>query len=130
MTDVSIDEVGKELTKGDRANAWAIFSHLSILFLPILGPIISLIVAGKNEFIARHSKEALNLQLTYIAGLAILGIISLVLMMTLIGILLIPVIALAYFVIMIYWIISVIKAAIEANKGEAYTYKFVFRLFK
>ena len=66
MAEVNIDELGKEITKGDRANAWAIFSHLSILFLPILGPIISLIVAGKNEFIERHSKEALNLQLTYL----------------------------------------------------------------
>ncbi len=120
----------ENLANEKRQNVWAIFSHLSIIFLPILGPIITLLVVGNdNRFIEKHSKEALNLHITaFIAGVAVI-VITFVLTISLIGILLLPLVFLVSGVLGLYWLFSAIRAAVSANRGEDYTYKFVFRLF-
>ncbi len=105
---------------------WAMFAHLSTLsgfIIPLgnlLGPLIIWQIK-KNDmpFVDDQGKEALNFQITvFIAGL-----ISAVLTMVLIGLLLLPIVAIA-------WIVLSIMAGVKANNGEAYRYPWTLRLIK
>lgn len=105
---------------------WGLFAHLSALvglIIPlgnILGPLIIWQVKKEEmPFAADQAKEALNFNIT----MAIAGVVAWLLIFVLIGILLLPLIGIA-------WIVLTILAAIKANGGESYRYPFALRLIK
>ena len=102
------------------------FAHLSALvgllipFGSVLGPlIIWQIKKADMPFVDDQGKEALNFNIT----VAIAMIASFVLTFVLIGLLLIPVVFIA-------WAVFAIIAGIKANEGETYRYPFTLRLVK
>lgn len=110
---------------------WALFAHLSALLGAVvtghlwglgcfLGPlIIWLVKKDSMPFVNDQAKEALNFNIT----VAIAAFVCGVLMIVLIGLLLLPALA-------VIWLVCVIIAAIKANEGERYRYPFALRLIK
>ena len=102
------------------------FAHLSALsgiiipFGNIIGPLIIWQIR-KAEFplVDDQGKEALNFNI----AVTIAFLVAFILMFLFIGILLMPVIGIA-------WLIFVIIAAIKANEGQSYRYPVNLRLIK
>lgn len=116
----------KRLASGVSENQWAMFAHLSGLatfVVPFSNVIIPLIIwqvkKDSMKFASSEALEALNFQIS----LTIYSIIATMLMVILIGF---PII----FGLMIFDIIMVIKAAINANKGVPTRYPITLRLVK
>ncbi len=102
----------------------AMIGHLSALsgviipFANIVAPlVIWQIKKDTMPFAAEQAKEALNFNIT----LTIAAIIAGVLIVVLIGLILLPIIGVA-------WIVFTIIAGISASKGENYRYPFALRL--
>jgi uncharacterized Tic20 family protein len=95
----------------------ATLSHVLTLVAGFIAPlIIYLIKKDESTFVAHHAKESLNFQITvFIIGLA--------LVITVIGILLIWLLA-------ILALVFVIMATIKASEGKLYKYPFSIRLIK
>ena len=103
---------------------WGMLSHLLtfsgavIPFGNFIAPLVIMLTQkDKSDYIVYHAKEALNMQIAYF----VYGIGAGVLCFILVGILLIPVLSIAY-------IVFIIIAAIKANDGERYKYPFIFRI--
>ena len=102
------------------------FAHLAAIagiivpFGNIIGPLIIWQVK-KDEFpfVDDQGKEALNFNIT----VAIAFVAALVLTLILIGVLLLPVIGVA-------WLVFTVIAAIKANEGVSYRYPVTLRLIK
>lgn len=116
---------GKQIPNEERQ--WAAFAHLSalvILVLPpvggILGPLVIWILK-KDEmpFVRQEGREALNFQITVLIALAVSGALTLVL----VGFVLLPVVALADFVL-------VVVATLQVSDGRPYRYPFNLRLIQ
>jgi uncharacterized Tic20 family protein len=105
------------------ARQWAMIAHLSalaglVIGLNWLGPlIVYLVKKDEHPFIADQSREALNFNLSVFIYL----IASAILIILVIGILLLPVVA-------IVWLVLTIMAAVRANNGESYRYPLTIRL--
>jgi uncharacterized Tic20 family protein len=105
------------------ARQWAMIAHLSalaglVIGLNWLGPlIVYLVKKDEHPFIADQSREALNFNLSVFIYL----IASAILIILVIGILLLPAVAIA-------WLILTIIAAVRANNGEPYRYPLTIRL--
>lgn len=98
----------------------AMLAHLLAILLGFLGPlIIWLIKKDQSPFVNDQGKEALNFQLTILIALVISGLLACVV----IGLFLLPVIAIGN-------LILCIVAAVAANKGEAYRYPFNIRFIR
>ena len=104
---------------------WGMLAHLSGLVaafvaLAFLGPLVVLLLKGnESQFVRRQAVEALNFTITaYIVGL-----ISALLIIVLIGFLLLPLVGLV-------WLIFTIVAGVAANNGRDYRYPFSIRLVK
>ena len=92
----------------------AALAHASALVAAFLGPLLFLIIADDgDELVEQNAKNSLNFQIV----VAIAIIISFALTFLLIGLLLLPIVALADFIL-------VILATIKANEGEVYEYPF------
>jgi len=105
---------------------WGLFAHLSALsgviipFGNIIGPLVVWQVKkDTSAFAADQGKEALNFNITML----IAAFVCFLLTFVLIGLVLLPIVGLA-------WLILTIIAAIKANNGEAYRYPFALRLIK
>src|SRR4029078_10403399 len=105
---------------------WAMFAHLSALvgFIIPLGSIIGPLVIWQMKkaempFVGDQGKEALNFQITALIAI----VVCFVLMFVLIGMLLLPLVALAVRILTII-------GGIKANKGEAFRSPFAIRLIK
>jgi|SRR6478672_3891789 len=105
---------------------WGMFAHLSALagvvipFGNIIGPlVIWQIKKDTLPFAADQGKEALNFNIT----LLIAAFIGFLLTFVLIGLVLLPLIGIA-------WLVFTILAGIKANEGVAYRYPFALRLIK
>ena len=98
-------------------------AHLSalaglVIGLNWLGPlIVYLVKKDEHPFIADQSREALNFNLSVFIYI----IASAILIILVIGILLLPAVAIA-------WLILTIMAAVRANNGEPYRYPLTIRL--
>jgi len=108
----------------DDERLWATLSHLSAFLgfigIPVIGPLVIFLIFGnRSQYVRHHSAEALNFNITMLAALLVSGLLILVL----IGFILLPVIAVA-------WFILTIVAAVAANRGEWYRYPFTIRLVK
>jgi uncharacterized protein len=106
---------------------WAMLCHLSALlgftvipFGHILGPlVIWLMKRDESRYLDYHGKEALNFQ----TSMTIYIIVAAILMFAVIGLLILPVLYVAGFIL-------TIVAAIKANDGAYYRYPLTIRLLK
>lgn len=96
------------------------FSGVIIPFGHIFGPLLVWLLKGKEDsFVDENGKESLNFQLSMTIYMFISGI----LMFVLIGFLLLPILALA-------WLVLVIMGAVAANDGRVFRYPFTIRFIK
>jgi len=101
----------------DEEKIWAIGAHLGPLVLGVLAPLIVwLVFRERSAFLDRTGKEALNMQISYLiygfaAGLSIF---------LLIGIVLLPIVIVAWFVLMIV-------ATVKVANFEDYRYPMIIR---
>ena len=105
---------------------WGMFAHLSALsgvvipFGNIIGPLVVWQIKKDTlPFAADQGKEALNFNITML----IAAFIGFLLTFVLIGLVLLPLIGIA-------WLVFTILAGIKANEGVAYRYPFALRLIK
>ena len=96
----------------------SVFSGIIIPFGNIIAPlVIWQIKKDTMPFAADQAKEALNFNIT----VSIAGIICFLLTFVLIGLILAPIVGIA-------WLVLTVMACIKANNGEAYRYPFALRL--
>lgn len=114
----------KVVNKDDRT--WAMLCHLSALagfivpFGSVLGPlIIWLIKKDEMPIVDEHGKKALNFQIT----VAIAYLVCILLMFAVIGLILLPIVA-------IFSLVMVIIASIKANEGKEFNYPLSLNLIK
>jgi uncharacterized Tic20 family protein len=106
---------------------WAMLCHLSALagfigipFGNVVGPLIVwLIQKDKIPIVDQHGKEAVNFQI----GMAILGVISILLIPVIIGIFTLMAVG-------IFDLVVIIIASMKANAGEFYRYPLCIRFIK
>ncbi|MCF7520278.1 DUF4870 domain-containing protein [Pseudoalteromonas sp. N1230-9] len=114
------------ITDNKDHRTWAMLCHLSsfagllIPFGSVIGPLI-VWLAKKDEMplVAEHGRKSLNFQLT----MMIAYIISFLLMFVVIGVILLPVIA-------IFAFIMVVVSAIKANDGKEVDYPLSIEFIK
>jgi hypothetical protein len=71
----------------------------------------------QSAFVAAHAKEALNFNITVLLG----GLLSFLLLLFFIGVLFGT-------LIIMFWLVMTILAALKANEGLPYRYPFTLRL--
>jgi uncharacterized Tic20 family protein len=105
---------------------WAMLCHLSALagfIIPmgsIIGPLIVwLIKKDEMPLVAEHGRKSLNFQIT----MFIAYIVCLILMFAVIGVILLPIVAILSF-------IMVVIGAIKTNDGKEFNYPFSLQLIK
>jgi uncharacterized protein len=103
---------------------WGMVAHLSGLagfvlpFGNILGPLVVWLVKREHSvFVAVEAKEALNFNITIAIG----GVVCLMLFLLSIGVLFAA-------LLVLFWLVMIIIAALKANEGIAYRYPFTLRL--
>jgi uncharacterized Tic20 family protein len=102
------------------ARLWAMLAHLSGIVIAIIGPLIIMLIFGpRNTFVKNQSTEALNFQITLAIGV----VISIILAFVVIGLILLPIIA-------IIGLIFMIIAGVKAYGGEEYRYPINIRIVK
>ena len=101
----------------DDEKLWAVGAHLGPLVLGFIAPLIVwLVFRERSAFLDRTGKEALNMQLSYLIYFVVAGF-SLIL---LIGLILLPVVGVA-------WLVLMIIATIKVANLEDYRYPAIFR---
>jgi uncharacterized Tic20 family protein len=103
------------------ARNWATLSHLSayVAFLGIpslVGPLVIWLLKRDDPYVDYHAKEALNFNISFL----IYGIVATFSIIFLVGLLLLP-------VLLISWFVLVIVAAVKASSGEYYRYPMTLR---
>ena len=102
------------------ARLWAMLAHLSGIVIAIIGPLVIMMTFGKrNEFVRSQSTEALNFQITVFLA----TLVSALLMFVIIGIVLLPIVAIGA---LVFFIIGGVKA----YNGEDYRYPINIRMVK
>ncbi|HEY8113041.1 MAG TPA: DUF4870 domain-containing protein [Actinomycetes bacterium] len=106
----------------DDERLWATLAHLSAFLgfvgIPVIGPLVIFLIFGnRSQYVRHHSAEALNFNITMLGAAIVSGLLILVV----IGLVLLPIIALT-------WFILTIVATIAANRGEWYRYPLTIRL--
>ena len=95
----------------------ALLAHVLTFVFPVLAPlVIYLVKKDESSFVAYHAKESLNFQIT-------LFIICFVLIISVIGLLVVGIVAILGYIL-------VIIATIRASEGKLYKYPFSIRLIK
>jgi uncharacterized Tic20 family protein len=106
----------------DDERLWATLAHLSAFLgfvgIPVIGPLVIFLIFGnRSQYVRHHSAEALNFNITMLGAAIVSGLLILVV----IGLILLPIIALT-------WFILTIVATTAANRGEWYCYPLTIRL--
>jgi uncharacterized Tic20 family protein len=113
-------QTGQPPMRPDEEKLWAIGAHLGPLVVGILAPLtVWLVFKDRSAFLDRTGKEALNMQLSYL----IYGVVGFVTLFLLIGIILLPVVILA-------WLVLMIVATIKVANFEDYRYPAIIRFIK
>jgi uncharacterized protein len=115
----SPDTGGEAVSKESRN--WATIAHLSALVMfvgvpSLVGPLIVWLAKKEDPYVEMHAKEALNFNITFLIYAIVAGI-SVIL---LIGLLALPFVFIAWFVL-------VIVAGIRSSEGEMYRYPLTIR---
>lgn len=101
----------------DEEKLWAIGAHLGPLLIGFIAPLLVwLLFKDRSAFLDRHGKEALNMQISYMIYI----FVSALSILLLIGIVLLPLVLLA-------WVVLMIVATIKAANFEDYRYPLIFR---
>ena len=108
-----------EMTR--EAQNWAMGAHLSafIMFFGIpslVGPLAVWLIKKDDPFVEAQAKEALNFNISFL----IYGIVAAFAIILVVGLIALPVVAVAWFVL-------VIVASVAASHGEDYRYPFTSR---
>jgi uncharacterized Tic20 family protein len=121
-TDVTVAGADETFELTSESRNWATFAHLSafVMFLGIpslIGPLVVWLAKKDDPYVEAQAKEALNFNISMLiyaiaAGISILLVI---------GIIALPAVFIAWFVL-------VIVAAIRSADGEEYRYPFTIRL--
>lgn len=114
---------------------WRILAHASafIQFVGIpsfVGPLIVWLLKRDDPVVEPHAREALNYQLSliiYMIGAIIAGFILLV---TIVGILLIPFLIILVVLLLLAELIFALLASLAASRGEIYRYPMNLNLIK
>jgi hypothetical protein len=104
------------------AKNWAVLSHLSafVMFFGVpalVGPLLFWLLKRDLPYVDDQAKEALNFNISFL----IYGIVAGFLVIFLIGLLLLP-------IVFVTWFVLVIVAAVRAAAGEHYRYPLTLRL--
>jgi hypothetical protein len=100
---------------------WGMISHLSafVMFVgipSIVGPLVTWAIKKDDPYVDYHGKEAMNFNISFF----IYAAVSAVLILVAIGLLLLPIVGLTWFVL-------VIVGAVKASNGEHYRYPLTIR---
>ena len=104
------------------AKSWAVLTHLSafVLFFGIpsvIGPVVLWAIKRQDsDYIDYHGKEAVNFNISFL----IYAAVSAVLILALVGLVLLPIVA-------VTWLVLVIVGAVKAGAGEYYRYPLTIR---
>jgi uncharacterized Tic20 family protein len=102
----------------DEERMWAIGAHLGPLVLGLIAPLVVwLVFKDRSVFLDRTGKEALNMQISYL----VYGLVSGFSIILLIGIVLLPLVMLA-------WLVLMVVATVKIANYEDYRYPLIFRL--
>lgn len=119
--------------KEKEARTWGMICHLAALamcipFGNIIGPLVVwMIKKDEFPFVNDQGKEALNFQISMtMCGIAAV-LVCVVLSFVCIGSFLMPLVGLAWLVVEL---VMIIRAAMAANKGEAFRYPLAIRFLK
>lgn len=98
------------------SRAWATASHLSAFVqfagVPaVLGPLVVWLMKRDDPLVEDQAKEALNFNISYM----IYGFVAAVSIILLVGLILLP-------VVLVTWFVLVIVATVKAAAGETYRY--------
>lgn len=109
---------------GAEARNWATLSHLSafVMFLGIpalVGPLVAWLIKRDDPYVEHHAKEALNFNISFF----IYGVVAGALILALVGLLLLP-------IVLVTWFVLAIRASIKASAGEYYRYPMTLRLVR
>jgi uncharacterized Tic20 family protein len=109
----------------DEERTWSIAAHASALAIfagipPVIGPlVIWLIKKEQSPTIDAHGKEAVNFNLSFL----LYGIVASLLILVLIGLLILP-------IVFVTWFVLVIIGTLRASSGELYRYPMTIRFIK
>ena len=104
----------------DEEKMWAIGAHLGPLLLGFVAPLVVwLVFKDRSAFLDRQGKEALNFQISFL----IYFMVSAFLIILLIGLVLLPIVGVA-------WLVLMIVATIKSANFEDYRYPLIFRFIK
>lgn len=113
---------------------WAAGAHLSALLLAffgglaVLGPLVVYVLKKDDDpFVAEHSREALNFQLTWLVGGFVLGVVGMVVVLLTIGLALFLLVPLGIG-LFVAWIVFTVKGGMAASRGEYYRYPLTARV--
>lgn len=106
------------------AKRWAAMSHLSAfaMFLGIptlIGPLVAWLWKRDIPYVDEQGKEALNFNISFL----LYGIASALLIIVLVGLLLLP-------IVFVTWFVLVIVASVKASAGEDYRYPLTIRFIR
>jgi uncharacterized Tic20 family protein len=111
---------GPRPMRPDEEKLWAIGAHLGPLVLGLIAPLVVwLVFKDRSQFLDRTGKEALNMQISYLIYFAVSGFSLLLL----IGLVLLPVVGIA-------WLVLMIVATIKVSAFEDYRYPAIIRFIK
>lgn len=104
----------------DEEKMWAIGAHLGPLVLGVIAPLVVwLVFKDRSPFLDRSAKEALNMQLSYL----IYGVVSVLSIFLLVGLVLVPLVFVA-------WVVLMIMATVKVANFEEYRYPAIIRFIK
>jgi uncharacterized protein len=109
-----------EVSQDDKT--MGMIAHLSGIVTGFIGPLVIWLInkdKTDKDWVITEAKEALNFQITVLIAMMISGALTVVL----IGLLMIPAVAIAALVL-------AIMAGLKANSGESYRYPLTIRLIK
>ena len=120
-TSVTEEVAGTEVPLTAQTKNLGTIAHLSafVLFLGIpslFGPLAMWLFNRDNPHVEYHAREALNFNLS----MAIYGVASAVLILLAVGLLLLP-------IVFVGWFVLTIVASVKASNGEYYRYPFTIR---
>ena len=113
-----------------RGKTASVVSHLSVFFAAILVPLVIYKTEGKrNRYVAHHSREALNFQITYMLAV-VAGVVFLIVSVAAFrqGVTVKVVIFIAYYLVLVVLVIFYsIVGAIRASRGLWWRYPILIR---
>ena len=118
--DMTTESPQPQVVSQDSRN-FATVSHLSAfgVFLgvpPVVGPLLIWLLKKDDPWVEYHAKEALNFNISFM----IYGLVAALAIILLVGLILLPAVAIGWFVL-------TIRAAIRTSNGEYYRYPMTMR---